>query len=294
MDVGGGRRLCVDDVGDPAGAPLVFVHGTPDSRLGRHPDDSIATSLGVRLLAVDRPGFGGSTPDPAATPASFGRDLAALLDELEVACCAVLAWSAGSLWAVGAVASLGDRATALGIAAGLVPREAYDDPAVLAAAPAARVALLETADEIGPGEAAALIGPMLVPDPPTSAAALEQLHASHDPLTRAELDAVPGAVPRMAEAMVDAVQHGTSGLVRDVEVQMTPGLVDPTAVGCTARLWYGTADASTPPAFGEWFAAHLPHATLHLIPSAGHALVLPRWREVLAELISAAGGTGAS
>jgi pimeloyl-ACP methyl ester carboxylesterase len=285
VDTGDGRCLCVDDVGDAGGAPVVFVHGTPDSRRARHPDDSIAASLGIRLLAVDRPGFGGSTADPAATPASFGRTLGVLLDELGVASFSLLAWSAGSLWALGAAGELPGRVTTVGIAAGLVPREAYHDPVVWSAAPEARRALVETADELGVAEAAALIAPLLVPDPATLDAALEQLHDAHDPATRADLDAVPGAAALMARSMLDAVEQGLAGLVRDVEVQATAGLVDLEAVRCPVQLWYGTADVSTPPPFGEWFAEQLPDATPHTVAGGSHALLLPRWREVLSALV---------
>ena len=59
-----GRTLAADDVGAPGGRPVVYVHGTPDSRLARHPDDDLARRLGVRLVAVDRPGFGHSSPAP--------------------------------------------------------------------------------------------------------------------------------------------------------------------------------------------------------------------------------------
>ena len=48
--------MTVDDVGDPDGTPVVYLHGGGDSRLSRHPDDSIAARLGVRLLALDRCG----------------------------------------------------------------------------------------------------------------------------------------------------------------------------------------------------------------------------------------------
>ena len=43
--------MTFDDVGDPDGTPVVYLHGGGDSRLSRHPDDSIAAALGVRLLA---------------------------------------------------------------------------------------------------------------------------------------------------------------------------------------------------------------------------------------------------
>ena len=45
-----GRSLGYDDVGDPHGVPVLFVHGAPDSRRARHPDDGIAGDLGVRVV----------------------------------------------------------------------------------------------------------------------------------------------------------------------------------------------------------------------------------------------------
>lgn len=58
----GGRTLAYEVVGDPDGTPVFFQHGTGDSRLCKHPDDSVTAALGVRLVTADRPGVGGSTP----------------------------------------------------------------------------------------------------------------------------------------------------------------------------------------------------------------------------------------
>src|SRR5699024_1947321 len=63
-----GRRLAYSEQGDPAGRPLLLLHGTPGSRLQRHPDGELARRAGVRLVTVDRPGFGLSDPAPEAGP----------------------------------------------------------------------------------------------------------------------------------------------------------------------------------------------------------------------------------
>ena len=59
-----GRTLGFDDFGDPDGSPVLFFHGFGSSRVVRHPDDEIATELGARVIAVDRPGIGISTRQP--------------------------------------------------------------------------------------------------------------------------------------------------------------------------------------------------------------------------------------
>jgi pimeloyl-ACP methyl ester carboxylesterase len=278
-----GRRLAVDDVGDPAGTPVLYLHGTPDTRRARHPDDARAAVCGVRLLAMDRPGFGASSPDAAATFGSFGADVGVALDALGVAEVRLLAWSAGAPWALGVAEALGRRVVATAVVAGTVPVEAYDDPTVAEAAGPARLAMVEAARDLGALDAAEFMGPMLVPDPLTWELAREQLEG-HDPVTRAELAGVPGALDRMAEAMLDSVAAGPAGLVCDVARAYCPSGLSLGRVSGQVALWYGEADPTCPPAFGRWYAGQLPIATMRVVAGAGHALLLTHWDEVLRDL----------
>src|SRR3954467_10442739 len=127
FELAGGRRPAFDDVGDAAGAPVVYLHGCPDSRLSRHPDDSIASRAGVRLIAVDRPGYGSSDADPSSTEATQADDIVALADGLGLARFAVLGWSSGGPGALAVGALHPDRVTAIGVAAGQVPMIADAD-----------------------------------------------------------------------------------------------------------------------------------------------------------------------
>ena len=283
MDLPDGRRLAVDDVGDPGGIPVVYLHGTPDSRLARHPDDGLAASLGIRLLAVDRPGAGDSDVDPHATLTSVGEDLVVLLDRLEVEDVALLGWSAGGLFALGAASVLGDRVTAACLVGTLPPVEAYADPTVVAALGPARRPLVELAAEIPAGELAAEVAPYLVPDPITADLALEHVREQAGERGRAELAAVRDAEERLAAALVASVRGGRDGLRRDVELQLAPGL-DLGSVRATVRTVHGTEDPASPPEVGTWLVRHLPKAVLDIVPSAGHHLLFPRWAELLGGL----------
>ncbi len=55
-----GRRLAYQEYGDPDGSPALFFHGWIGSRLDFAPNDEMARSLGVRVIALDRPGCGES------------------------------------------------------------------------------------------------------------------------------------------------------------------------------------------------------------------------------------------
>lgn len=57
-----GITLRVRESGDPDGQPVLHFHGTPGCRLEMAWADHLLADVGVRWLAFDRPGYGGSTP----------------------------------------------------------------------------------------------------------------------------------------------------------------------------------------------------------------------------------------
>lgn len=279
-----GRTLAYDDVGDPEGVPVVYLHGTPDSRLARHPDDAVAEGAGVRLISVDRPGAGHSDLDPAGTLTSLGGDLVHLLDDRGIERAALLGWSAGGLFALGVASVLGDRALALGLVGTLPPAEAYTDPDLVAALGPGRRSFVELARELTPAELAAELVPYLVPDPLTAELALQHVLETAGKRGREELAAVPGAAEQLARALAASVRSGFAGLAHDITLQLEPGL-DLGEVRAPVRTFHGAQDDASPPEVGAWLASHLPHGVLDLVPDAGHHLLFPRWRGILRALL---------
>lgn len=279
-----GRSLAYDDVGDPEGTVVVYLHGTPDSRLARHPDDTVAAGVGVRLVSIDRPGAGDSDPHPAATLTSLGQDLHHLLDHLAVEQAALLGWSAGGLFALASATVLGPRALAVGLVGAIPPVEAYADADLVAALGPARRPFVELAAEIGARDLAAEVAPYLVPHPLTPELALAHVLESAGEQGRAELAAVPGAAEQLAAALAASIRGGFEGLEHDLVLQLEPGL-DLSAVRAPVRSFHGALDGASPPLVGAWLAEHLPHAVLDLVPDAGHHLLFPRWRGILRALL---------
>ena len=289
LELPDGRRLAYDDVGDPAGAPVVYLHGTPDSRLGRPPDAHTAVA-GVRLLAVDRPGFGDSDLEPGASLTSLGRDIAHLLDAHGIDRALLLGWSGGGLAALGAAATpaLGPRLAAVGLVGTLPPAEAYDDPAVLRALGEGRRAFAEIAREVLAAELAAEVAPYLVPTPIDEPIARAHVLELAGDVGRRELARVGGAVEALAAGVQESVRHGTAGLAADIERQLERGL-DLASITCSVRTFHGAFDEISPPEVGTWLVARLPSAVLDLSPDNGHHLLFPRWRGILRALRRDAG-----
>lgn len=57
-----GRVLGFAEYGSPDGKALLYFHGYPSSRLEGKPVDDMARRRGLRFIAIDRPGFGLSSP----------------------------------------------------------------------------------------------------------------------------------------------------------------------------------------------------------------------------------------
>lgn len=120
-----GRELAYEVWGDPAGRPVFFQHGTGDSRLARHPDDTLTASLGVRLVTADRPGVGRSTPLPGRTLLDWVPDASAVVDALGIDTFAVAGWSGGGPHALAIAHELPARVTKVALASCLAP---FDRP----------------------------------------------------------------------------------------------------------------------------------------------------------------------
>lgn len=272
-----GRRIALDARGDPDGVPVLYCHGTPDSRLARHPDDELARDAGVRLLAVDRPGIGDSDPDQVATPTSVADDLAAVLDDLGIETTAVLAWSTGSIFALALAGAHPGRVRHVVLAAPLVPADAYDDPSVLKGSDDARRLFADAHRGMPPDDVGVELAPWLVPPVIDDALAREMVAGSI-----AALHDVTGAEDQLVAAVQASVTQGLTGIERDIAAQATPLAELLNHITAPVSVHVGTDDTVTPPAMAAWLGRRLGvEPTVH--DGVGHELALRCWADLLAE-----------
>lgn len=89
-----GREIAYAEWEDPAGYPVVVLHGTPGSRLGRWSDDEALAATGMRQIGLNRPGYGPSTRLEGRMVSSVATDVVAVADALGLDHFAVVGTSA--------------------------------------------------------------------------------------------------------------------------------------------------------------------------------------------------------
>ena len=104
-----GRKVQVEEYGDPSGVPALWFHGAFSSRLEASSLDAPARELGLRVLALDRPGVGGSDPLPGRTVTGYAADVAEVLDALRIEQAAIGGLSNGGMYTMAVASVLPDR-----------------------------------------------------------------------------------------------------------------------------------------------------------------------------------------
>jgi len=109
------------EFGAPTGRPVLYFHGFPGSGVEAAWAGAVAVAAGVRLIGVDRPGYGNSNHQVGRTILSWPDDVAELADALALRRFAVLGMSGGGPYALACAARMADRTTRVSVVSGLGP-----------------------------------------------------------------------------------------------------------------------------------------------------------------------------
>jgi pimeloyl-ACP methyl ester carboxylesterase len=280
IELSDGRRLAFAEYGEPAGAPVFFMHGFTASRITRHPDDRLTESLGVRLITFDRPGCGASDMQAGRTAVGVAGDVRQLADALGVARFAVLGHSAGGPYALACAFGLADRVAAVGVACGFAPMDrpgatdgmrpdmARGMPALRRMPWLARLFASSLARQFKRDPAKAFVAQFGTGLP----------HSDRRELERPEVREI------ILRAAVEGTRGGARGLAREMQLISAPWGFDPQAIQVPSLLWYGGEDPLTPPQMGRYLADALPDSRLTVYAGEGHMVYLTHWEEILTQL----------
>lgn len=276
------RTIEVLDGGDPEGYPVLYHGGSPSAVAAYQPMDDTARALGLRLITYSRPGYGGSTPRPAAgTYADDVTESALVLDHLGAGEFLTFGWSGGGPRALACAALLPDRCCATTSVAGVAPHDAagldwFDGMAD------ENIAEYHAAEQ-GADAYTAYLEESFMPVLHVSAGELaEAMGGLVTPVDREAM--TPDLVDWMARTFHRAGAQGVVGVRDDGLAATRPWGFDLADVRVPAAIWQGRQDAMVPFAHGEWLAAAVPGAEAHLLDDEGHISLVNRLETILTDL----------
>ncbi len=282
-----GRDVQLWQGGRRDGPVVFFVHGCPDCRLAARTGVAAARRTGVRIVAVNRPGYGRSTAHESGH-LSVADDLAAVADRLGIDRFAVLGMSVGGPYAVASAVRHPDRVRALAVVAAPAMAPALDPPWHRDDLSAEKQAFFAELAARPVEECVAMMRPefeeyvaRLDPDDADDQALVTRWLEGMPDDDVAVLSALP--VADVAEQVREGVAN-TAGYLRDAAVTFRRWDFRPQDVVCPTRLWYGARDSNAPPRNGRWLAAHIPGSVFTLRPTTHLATLVEHWDEILAGL----------
>jgi pimeloyl-ACP methyl ester carboxylesterase len=277
-----GRTLACLELGDPAGAPVLYFHGYPGSRLEARVAAAAARRLGLRLLAVDRPGFGQSTFQAGRRVGGWPADVAALADRLGLGRFSIVGVSGGGPYALACAALLPERLHRVALVCPLGPLDVAAGTAGMLAQDRVMLALAAHAAPLARG-AVHMMARWMRGDPDRYLKFMVTGMVSPD----RDMFADPGYRTIMLESTAEALRQGGRGAARELTLIARPWDFQLRDVRMPVSLWQGLADQILPAAMARRLAAALPECSAHYFPEEGHlSLVVRRIGEVLAQLRS--------
>ena len=278
-----GRRLSFAEYGSPRGPAIVWMHGTPGARR-QIPVDArqYAAEAGLRIIGIDRPGIGSSTPYLYPSVADWTADLELLLDALAVDTLRIIGLSGGGPYALAAGARLPDRVHGVGVLGGVAPTRGPDAvsgglvqlavhaaPLVAAARVPLGVALTAAIRAVRP-----LAGPAL------------DLYAAVQPPGDRNLLGRPEFKAMFLDDLLNGSRFQTSAPLADLLLFTREWGFGLDEVQVPVRWWHGDDDHIVPFRHGQHCVQRLPEATITTIDGESHLGGLGIARTVLDELMA--------
>ena len=274
MSLPDGRVLAYTDLGASSGPVVVYFHGAPSTRLDLRALDDAFAALDVRVVSPDRPGYGGSSPQPGRRLEDWPSDVAALADHLGVERFAVMGLSSGGPYALACAALLPGRVAGAGVVGGVSDfgwpgawDDFHEDEATL----------MRIGDE---GEAAAWCEARYGQD---GSGFLDGGLGELAPADQAALGDEELATTLMA-TMREAFRQGAGGYAQDVVVQGRAWSFDAGAVVAPVQVIHGEADTVVPVAHARHTADVIPGASLLTWPDHGHISILAEIPQLTVDL----------
>lgn len=249
------RLLAYREFGDPDGAPILYFHATPSTGAEAALIDAPARERGLRIIAPDRPGMGGSSMSPNQRIVDWPRDITFLLGRLGIERAGIISLGAGAPYAFACGERISKQVATIAVVSPRVP--AHSHLLATASATWAFVRLAAFEKSMNNPERAERVWASFF----EGKGEKEQQAARSATFRRLFLDSIRQAFtngyggPQKDYAIASGANWGFA--MGNVQVDK-----------CFA--WLGEADERVPVAEAKRVLERLPHCDIRIMPGEGH------------------------
>jgi pimeloyl-ACP methyl ester carboxylesterase len=275
-----GHRLSYTIYGPSTGFPIFYFSGWPSSRfdwLLFDPEQQLAQRLQIRLIAINRPGYGDSDAQKGNTLLKSADYLSQLADALELPQFALLGYSGGGPFALASASQLSSRIQGMALVASLSPFQVPG--ATQAMQQATKIQYWLT--RYFPG----LYRTMWT-----------QLAKQPNRFIQGAISSLrPADVKVLSEPTIQHIftmmiagmeRHDIQAASQEGALISRPWKAPLEKISSPVHIWQGIEDVNAPPSMGQYLAQILPKATFHLLPQEGHISIAVHHAEtILTELL---------
>ena len=260
------RELSYMEYGPSDGIPVFYFHGFPGSHKEIHLFNcaELAEKLKLRIIAINRPGYGDSDSQPDRSLSDWPVDVVALADYLGIEKFSILGVSGGAPFALSCAYAIPDRIEQLVIVSGMGPADAPESrkgKAMLI--PKAPKLILKGMSKMSLKKPEKLEASMLKGFPEVDQVILED----------------PKAMAAMVGNIREAFRSGYQGALDDARIYKSAWDCDLSEIDQAVILWHGGKDENVKIETAEFVSENLPHCTPHIKPDEGHLSLLYKHAE---------------
>lgn len=274
-----GRRIGYAEYGDPAGRPVLFFHAILNCRLTgatlglRHAD--ARRCRGVRLICLERPGYGWSDPQRGRKLRDWVDDVRQVADAFDIDRFGVLGASVGGLYALSCAHDLPDRVSQVGVVSTLGPTTSIKALRHMTPMSRAMVLMARYSPALAGLAVRRMVRGLLAKPEQFLDAYLDQAPPSEhllvtDPVVR----------QRSMVEIGEAFRNGSDGMHSDVVIAAYPWGFDHRSIMQPVHIWQGDADHHVPLALAQPLF-EIPASRVHRYPGAGHMLLFQHWDDII-------------
>ena len=275
-----GRNLAYAEYGNPEGEPLFHCHSVLGSRLELAFDaQHISQQKSVRLIVIDRPGYGASDPYLKTNFTNWVKDLTQLADHLNIGQFSVTGYAMGGIYALACAHEIPKRLKQVAIiGTGMRPESASDYETIIPlykmnnrlARHIPKVYCLLTAVTVKG----------ILSEPATF---FKQFNDYLDPADQGIMNSERFKTEMFA-SLIEGFRQDGKAAAKDVVQLMQDWCFNLANINIPIHIWHGSSDYHIPLVLAKRFTEHIKETKLSVKEGEGHYLFYTHWQEILDSL----------